>query len=152
LSHSRRRPTLQNDEEDNDDGDEDDNDFGDDFDDFEEGAQAGADDDFGDFGDGFQKPEAEADAESPVSSSQNHYIPTETFVSSVVHTVVSYSLLICVCSSSALDRIWRIIFCIRTPRRHAAPSGRDVSFYNRYKSILSATTRSDSKRLSNLPF
>ncbi|KIX07655.1 uncharacterized protein Z518_02308 [Rhinocladiella mackenziei CBS 650.93] len=80
MRSSRRRSTLQNDNDGNDD-DNDGNEFGDDFDNFEEGAQTGADDDFGDFDEGFQKPEAEAETVDPppVSTSQNNSIPAEPF-------------------------------------------------------------------------
>jgi hypothetical protein len=81
---SRRKSTL-DDDDDRDDDNDDENDFGDDFDDFEEGAQAGADDDFGDFDDGFQEPEAVENLPS-VSTAQANTIPVDPFVSPALPT------------------------------------------------------------------
>jgi hypothetical protein len=74
-AHSRRKSTLNHDDDDHEE-----NDFGDDFDDFEEGAQAEADDDFGDFDDGFREPE-DVEESPPVSTAQVNTIAVDPFVS-----------------------------------------------------------------------
>jgi len=138
---SRRRSTL-NDDDDNE------NDFGDDFDDFEEGAQAGADDDFGDFDDGFQEPEA-VEESPPVSTAQVNTITVDPFVSSTLSSPLP-TLLICLLFTAPY-RFCCSLLHTGPSYSNATPPRRHVPTNNRRRTHIHPQSRSHTRFITNLP-